>query len=102
MAPLTKASSSAFIRSQGDTSDDSDRAGGRTKRGRGSPAPLRARHTLNRPPMTERIIMAKTDTTVLYDEGMVSLMLVSQAESRGNAPAPGIKGGNDGLHLVAG
>ena len=70
--------------------------------GRGSPAPLGARHTLNRPPMTERIIMAKTDTTVLYEECVISLLLVSQAKRRGNAPAPGIKGGNDGLHIVAG
>ena len=102
MARLTTISTSASITFQDDkktiVSDLMEGAGGEG----GSPVPPCAGRTLNRPPMTERIMIAKTDTTTLYEESMVSLMLISRAGCRGDAPAPGIEGGNDRLHVVAG
>lgn len=65
----------------------------------GKPVPT-GEHTLNKPPMIERIMMAKTETTTLLVE------CNDQRYSRINgtvgggrsSPAPGVEGGNDGLH----
>ena len=50
--------------------------------------------TLNRPPMTERMMMAATETTTLF-ETMSALEMIEEAWRI--IPAPGIQGRNDRL-----
>ena len=44
-------------------------------------------------------MIAKTDTTTLFRGYVISFLIpLSIARRRTSAPAPGVEGGNDGLH----
>lgn len=55
-------------------------------------------HTLNRPPMIERITIAKTETTTLYQDPSSVSPRYEQGKVEESSPAPRVEGGNDGLH----
>ena len=48
--------------------------------------------------MIDRIIMAATETTMLYQTYLLESEIAQYLDGAERIPAPGIEGGNDGLH----
>ncbi len=57
-----------------------------------------APRTLNSPPMMERMMMAKTDTTTLTRSRSQLCSCVRWVDGRLAVPTPGVEGGDDRFH----